>query len=137
MIYSGEKLFFMKYCESCCCCEDWYSDIMFHKLIMKGLRYNCYFHKCNETTYIGFKGSTLVHNDTILNCGMLYDEFSNHKMFVVKTFADYDNNFVNYLFEDILPKKFHMCFDRDYKHVLCGQVDSTRNELVGLLNYIL
>jgi hypothetical protein len=91
------------------------------------------FDKCAQTTYIGFKGSMSILSEGFLFTGRTINEESGSRLYVLKTNADFDTVSINYYFQDTLTKRALSSLVLDNGNiVICGQIDSTRNELSGI-----
>ncbi len=114
-------------------CEFWIFGYHISKINETGTKdTTVIFDKCGHTTYIGWEGSSTFIGDTLITFGMSYNENNEHKMFVLQSSPDLDTIRTNYYFEDTTTKRsFSCCITNDNNLILCGQVDSTRDENSG------
>ncbi|MDD2635099.1 MAG: T9SS type A sorting domain-containing protein [Bacteroidales bacterium] len=114
-------------------CEYWLFGYHVSKINQNGIKdTTVFFDKCEQTTYIGWKGSMLYKEDTLIVTGQIYDEFGLSKVYLLGMSLEFDTIFNYYFLNDTLVKRgFSGTIDWDNNIVLCGSFDSTYNELSG------
>jgi len=88
--------------------------------------------KCHHKNYLGWQGSMVNYNDTIIVVGLKYIEANLNKVFIVKLNPDLDT-IADFIFmDDTLTKRpLSITVDDEGNYIFCGQTDSSYNEIAN------
>ncbi|PLX05749.1 MAG: hypothetical protein C0596_18820 [Marinilabiliales bacterium] len=91
------------------------------------------FDNCEETNYIGWKGSLKNKNGNLYILGQKYPSIGNNKLFISKINPVYDTiSITNFMDDTITKRAFSFVFDDSENMIFAGTIDSSYNEMSGL-----